>query len=238
MTVVDTGTLKPLGSIEIGRAKPGTPIFTPDGKSLCLGTDQGYVSWSYANGQMEPLRATPTAAPTDYWNYDRTIAIAPPTRESQPQKRAETRLPGEVVLADGVVYSIPATARFGFDQVGSAWFTERGSWTMVGRDGRVRRQLAKPPALMQDQSRDRGLLHLTDSRTTLKFRDAKCFLTSIWLYHDRPRPARPELKPDRAAVAFAGPDVLTYGFLPGKNLIYVVSAFGSYLVPFQLKKSN
>lgn len=200
------------------------------------------------------------------WNFDRSIAIHYPfegfhgpqfdawAKDLIPQikvkgKRAVTKVtlePGQVALPRGVTLSIPSTERAGFDQFGSAWVGHPGRWTRIDHNGAVTRGIARAPALTQDQTRVRGSLHLVARRQEMAFRGAKSYVTCIWLTHDRAVPFTRIVKgkvirvnePYRAAVVFAGADVTEYGFLPRRDLIYVVSSFGSYLIPFETKPAN
>lgn len=233
ITVVETDTQKALGSINVKHSTDGTPIFTRDGKELCLATDNGYSAWSYETGQLRAIDFRPRPKAFSYWNQDRTIALDLPTRDNSGKMA-----PGQLALANGVAYEIPATSRAGFDQFGNAWFGNGGSWTRVERDGKTSRSLKNHPTLVKDQTRDRGSLHLTTTQTRMTYRKAKCFLTCIWMSHDKPYSPNSIVEPDRAAVVFAGPDVLAFGFFPGRNMVYVVSDFGCYLVPFETKKHS
>ncbi len=76
-------------------------------------------------------------------------------------------------------------------------------------------------------------MHLRDTSTEMKYQGATAYVSCIWLSDDR---AVPSTGNDsyRAALAFVGPDVSAYGFVPAKKLIYVVSSQGTYLIPYKV----
>ncbi len=240
ITVRETDSGKSLGTMDVAKLGQGTPIFSRDGKTLCLSTEQGYIGWTYATDERVKLPSSPRADPAEGWNYDRSLAIDRPSRPNL--KPNEYPSPGQVVLPMGHVVPIPAGSKAGFDQFGDAWFGKPGNWTRVTRAGFATRGHTKAPTLAGDQTRNRGSLHIASTVTTMKFRDEMAYVTCVWLTHDHPqaRPSPPGSKPERpskAAVLFTGADVLYYGFIPGRNLVLVVSSFGCYLVPFQIEKA-
>jgi len=267
-TVIDVDSQRVLGTKLVSRSGgPGATMFTRDGGEVCLATDDGYVAWDYAADKIHVLSHQPrvleggiNAFGQSGWNYDRSVGIQYPYelpemsiepasrgKGSQPastiqMRHAKPKLePGEVLLPMAVTFSISPSDRAGFDQFGSAWFGHKGDWSKVDRNGKVTRSLLRAPALTQDQTRDRGSLHLVGKEQEMSFQGSRSYVTCIWLTHDHAVPFRrivdgKTIQVDesyRAAVVFAGPDVVTYGFLPGRDLIYVVSNFGSYLVPFE-----
>lgn len=86
-------------------------------------------------------------------------------------------------------------------------------------------------------------MHLSVVRSTSVFKEAKAYLSCVWLTHDLAVPYTRSIKgkiikikqPYKAALAFAGPDVVEFGFLPGRDIIYVISMSGTYLVPYRLR---
>lgn len=241
VTVVETDSGKVLGTLTYAKSGQGTPIFSHDGTTLCLSTEEGYIGWSYATDERVKLFSSPRANSTDGWNYDRSLALEKP---SGPVRRPkEQPSAGQVVLPMGHVVPIPAGLKAGFDEYGDAWFGKPGNWTRVTRAGVESRGHPKAPPLAGDQTRDRGSLHLMVTETTMKLREELAYVTCVWLTHDHPegRPSPPGSKPERpskAAVVFAGADILAFGFIPGRNMIFVVSSFGCYLVPFQIERSE
>jgi hypothetical protein len=240
ITVVETDSLKVLGTLNVAKLGQGTPIFSRDGTTLCLTTEEGYIGWSFATDERVKLPSSPRANSIDGWNYDRSLALARPSGPILRPKEQPSA--GQVVLPMGQVVPIPPGLKAGFDEFGDAWFGKPGNWTRVTRAGIESRGHMKAPPLAGDQTRDRGSLHLVATETTMKLRDELAYVTCVWLTHDHPegRPNPPGSNPERAskaAVVFAGADVLFYGFLPGRKLVFVVSSFGCYLVPFEIEKA-
>jgi hypothetical protein len=127
---------------------------------------------------------------------------------------------------------IPLGAEAGFDQYGNAWFGVGNAWTMVDRAGKQTRA-SSSPFLVADQTTDRGSMHLRLTEQEMKYQGASAFVGSVWLSHDR---AIRSSKGRRASAAliYAGADVITYGFVPGRDMVYVVTATGSFLIPWKL----
>ena len=256
LSVIDVDSQRVLRTRTLtgGRDSWGTPIFTKNGEEVCVVTDKGYVAWNYITGVETPLPGDwPRAREFNWldengWNFDRSIAICY-SREGDAKSGSAQFFqeePGQIVLARGVTFPMEQKDRGGFDQFGSAWFGHGTSWSMVDRDGHLNRGLTKCPALVHDQTHDRGSLHLGATSQVMTYRDARSPVTCIWLTHDHAVPFTRKVEgkivqvnePYRAAVVFAGADVMAFGFLPGRDLIYVVSGFGCYLVPYETKPAD
>lgn len=243
--VIDVDTQQNLGKLDINGEGEGTPMFSLDGTILYLGTGEGYVAWNYATGERRKVTDKPPRAGVGIfdasgWNYDRTIAIAIPTEGRDSRKQL---MPGQVAVVGGFTQEIAFGQQSGFDQYGNAWFGKGTEWTKVDRSGQATKVQTYPKYLARDQSMDRGSMHLRATQTDMRYKDGHAAVTCIWLTDDKATPysewVRGKLvkvsQPYQAAVVFAGPDVFRYGFLPGRNLVYVVSNFGCYLVPFTVE---
>jgi len=249
LRVLDTDTLRVVGSLTTGEnaagSGNGTTMFSLDGKTLFFPESDAYVAWDYSKSTTVQIsKLGPTASEFGLmggtgWNGDRSLAILFPDRS--PGHRIT---PGQVAAAGNVVHTIPPADRAGFDEFGNAWFGSGRRWTKVDRHGVGTEETSSPGYLTPDQSKDRGSMHLRDTHAEMKYKDGTAAITCVWLTDDRAVPYPPQKPGDRAvyigqdsfraAVVFAGPDILDYGFLPGRNLVYVVSQFGSYLVPFSV----
>jgi|GEM_PF-3878888 len=253
VTVLETDSQKKLGDLDIPNGGAGSAIFSRSGADLYLGADDGYVAWNYATGtQRKIARKGPDVQPSrffdfDGWNYDRTIAIAYPQPPRPKPKKPSIELgggegPGQVALAGNITFEIPTDQTAGFDQYGYAWFGKGKSWTRIDRSGQATHARNRPQSLAHDQTRDRASMHLTATNTGMNYKDGQANVFCIWLTDDRAVPyvgivkgrKVPLPQAYQAAVVFAGPDVLDFGFVPGRNMVYVVSGFGNYLVPFTI----
>ena len=72
-------------------------------------------------------------------------------------------------------------------------------------------------------------MRLADSESDVNHLGAHAQITTIWL-EDSQGVGR------RAALVHAFPDVWDYGFVPGRNAVYAVTATGVYLAPYTIKE--
>lgn len=119
-----------------------------------------------------------------------------------------------------------------FDSYGFAWYRSRGIWTRVAADGKVKQGLPRPRSLVADQSHDRGSYHLVSQDQVFKRRGGTAYVSVVWL--DRVGPAPRHRPPSRSGVVYAGKDVLVYGFVPGRNEIFVVTYDDTELIPYSV----
>lgn len=250
LTVLDTESQKTLGVIDVPNGGSGTTIFSRDGASLYLESDEGYVAWKFNRGTRSKI-ADYGPRPREYnflddngWNGDRTIVIEYPHPQlglMRPKGTKPGMDPGQVALAGNATFEIAVGQQAGFDQYGNAWFGKGRTWTRIDRGGKSTHLDSRPRYLAHDQMKDRGSMHLVGTQTLMTHRDGKAIISCIWLTDDRAKPFTRRVdgrvvqinQPYQAAVVFAGPDVADFGFLPGKDMVYVVSGFGNYLVPFK-----
>ena len=235
LLVIDVDTQETLGHVELTSASGTTPVFSLDG--LTLRYDAGSkkmvnnVDWDFAAGTSTPVGYEPHSVPllrsfaSSGWNYDRTIGILYPSNESGNRKD------GQIGLAEAAPVTIPFGETAGFDQFGNAWFGVGNAWTMVDRSGKQTRASASP-FLVADQTTDRGSMHLRMTEQEMRFQGASAFVGSVWLSHDRAIRSNQGRRAS-AALVYAGADVLTYGFVPGRDMVYVVTATGSFLIPWK-----
>jgi hypothetical protein len=251
--VYETNAMTKLGTMKVAN---GSSIaqFDLDGRVLYAQSSGGYVAWHYASGVIDPMSelapnvSAGTSSDVTGWNSDRTIGIRypKPTFVSIRQKAPRDSIPGEIVAGGSVSYEIPPDNKAGFDQFGHAWFGNESSWTEVDRAGRETKRRTKPTYLVHDQTEDRGSMQLRATRSVMNFNGSKAYICCVWLCDDRAsvmkRISNGKLVRDpdasKAALIFAGPDVLAYGFFPGRNMAYVVCAGDSYLVPFRIDASK
>ena len=262
--VVDTDSQRLLGKLLVPNGGGGTPMFSRDGSVLDLGTDEGYDAWNYATGgRVKIAEGGPRASMESGirfggesgWNSDRTIAIEYPHYPLQlgGEARPTKRDPGQVGVSGGRTFEIGGTMRAGFDEYGNAWFGLGKNWTKVDRDGRVTHS-SRPKYLTDDQMKARGSMHLAETHAVTKYKKASAHVSCVWLSDDRAVPFTRVVKgktykikePYQAALVFAGADVIDFGFLPSRNIVYVVCAFAgangheamqTYLVPFLTSKA-
>lgn len=241
LLVVDVDSMKTLGSAELSSTSAATPTFSLDGKTLHYDAgseregnragSRNYVAWDYANDVTSPLPYEPHQVPLlkelgyGGWNYDRTIGIRRPTASTG------QRVDGQIGLAEATPVRIPFGSSSGFDQFGNAWFGTGNRWTMVERSGK-QTQASASPFLVIDQTTDRGSMHLRLTENEMKYQGASAFVGSVWLSHDRAiRSSKGRRVP--AALVYAGADVLTFGFVPGRDMVYVVTATGCFLISWK-----
>lgn len=235
--VIETDTLRELGHVDVPKTSNSTPMFTRAGSELCLVLEEGLVAWSYQSGTRRKLDGAPAEVPLEKiltgggWNVDRSIAIATPRTETKRvgNKDVEVPVAGQVAVEGRKICEIVWGSEAGFDAYGNAWCGSGRVWMKVDRTGKTETHSAPPKGLTPDQSRDRGSMHLRDTEREMTYQGSSAFVTCIWLTHDRS--VAPERGPNhRAALVYAGADVIAYGFVPGRELAYVVTQEGSYLV--------
>jgi hypothetical protein len=131
-----------------------------------------------------------------------------------------------IVTAAGTSLRTPGKVQF--DPYGNAWFKSGDGWSKVDKDGRLSAGANPPKGLVPDQTRLRGSLRLVEEKQEVKHKGATAYLSTIWL----------ELtngdKTDAGLVGFA-PDLWAFGFVPGRDAVYLVTNNGSYLVPLEVK---
>ena len=217
-------------------------MFGPDAKTLDINTDEGYIAWDYESGakskvegSLERSKMVDSLDPLGGWNFDRSILLQPPNGHEG----------ACMASARESAFKIEPHDQAGYDQYGNAWFGSARNWTEVDRKGNASKHVDHPAYLVPDQTKDRGSMHLRDTNTKMTYKGATAFVSCVWLSDDRaiPIPKRPgktvnQSDSYKAALVFAGPDILTYGFLPSKNMVYVVSQSGNYLVPFSYGPSS
>jgi len=239
VSVVETDSLRELGRADLPATSNSTPMFTQDGTELCLVLDEGFVAWDFRTGRRRRLDGEPAQVPLEKfltgggWNADRSIAIATPRKTSKRigSKNVDVIEPGQVAVGGSKVSEIMWGSEVGFDPYGNAWWGSGRVWTKVDRTGRVQTSSAPANWLTNDQSRDRGSMHLRDTESEMTYQGSSAYVSCVWLTHDRSVP--PERGKDhRAALVFAGSDLVTYGFVPGRDLVYIVTQQDSYLVNF------
>lgn len=243
ISVIDTDTLRELGRVDVPETSNSTPMFTRAGSELCLVLEEGLVAWNYQTGSRRKLDGTPAEVPLEKilsgggWNVDRSIAIASPRMESKRVGKKDVEVPvaGQVAVEGRKVCEVMWGSEAGFDSYGNAWSGAGGVWMKVDRNGKVETNATAPKGLTPDQSRDRGSMHLRDTQREMNYQGSSAYVTCVWLTHDRS--VAPERGPNhRAALVYAGADVIAYGFVPGRELVYVVTQEGSFLVKWVHEK--
>lgn len=117
-----------------------------------------------------------------------------------------------------------------FDMYGNAWFQSKGVWHRLVKDGEVSVKAKRPETLYVDQIDQRGGMRLYMDSAERKRKGGEALLDLVWIEHKGARGK------EKAALAFAGADVLASGFLPGRNEVVVVTGHdGTYFVPFSVK---
>ncbi len=241
VVVIDTDTQSALGECRLPKDAKATPMFATDGRSLYVDQPEGYVSWNFTTGVKTGVSAKrPDISAFGLmgevgWNSDRSIGIARPTQGTD-SKGARLTEPGHIAVDGRNVADIPFGSSWGFDSYGHAWYGSGKTWFKVSRAGLIEKG-NQPGWLVRDQTRDRGAMHLRDTEQEMAYAGSSAFITCVWLTHDR-FVATGRGPQHRAALAYAGPDVITYGFLPGRDMVYVVTQTGSLLVPWKLSPAE
>lgn len=261
LAIIDTDTQRELGryrSKATSDSEPGTVIFSADARYVYLEDEGEYIRWDYQT-QEKTLLGGPCPSvsvgisfgqPRGRWNSDRSLAMTVPYQQPSllpDQAKRMYKFDGEIAVAGGKTHAIPYGSKCGFDMYGAAWFGKGKSWTRVDKTGEAKTFPEKPSYLTGDMSRDRGNLHLALTEREEVFKGARASVTCVWLYSDQATPFQGIIKGKgkdrivnfktsyRAAIVFAAVDLVECGFLPGRDMIYVVTGFGSYLVPFSAK---
>ncbi|MCH8977685.1 MAG: hypothetical protein IH945_00375 [Armatimonadetes bacterium] len=137
---------------------------------------------------------------------------------------------GRLVIADGAIGDAY------FDQYGSVWYRTDKGWISVRRDGEVTEHAERPSYLVEDGMAHRGSMHLLKDETTLKKNDAEAYVTAVWLDHDKAVELEDadtgEMVQDRTALIYVGADVITFAFVPNKEIVAVWTNGGLALVPY------
>jgi hypothetical protein len=147
--------------------------------------------------------------------------------------------PDTLVTGSGKVVDVRGhpEAHF-FDMYGNIWTRENGEWARYGKDGSVSPGLPRPPYLVENQSRLRGAMSLAETEATMKHEGATAYVSALWLCHAKSVPP-----PDhdaglagpwrRAALVDVAPDIVAYGFVPGRDMVWITSHLETWLVPFE-----
>ncbi len=238
--VLDLPSMSIIASADLTeKSEFGGPMFSLDGNRLMLGAIREGDPTPYAlNLQSNDLEQMETKVDPRFiiasYNYDRTIMVDQPFNMSEADEKERTL----VLTASGHGFEIPPDAKWGFDQFGVLWSKSGGTWTRITRQGESTRGSAPKGALVPDQSKVRGSLELRSTSTEMEFKGATARVTSIWLWDHKAVPFNGS-DSYQAALVFTGPDVdaffFGFGFVPGQNLVHVVSSQGSYLIPFETK---
>lgn len=77
-------------------------------------------------------------------------------------------------------------------------------------------------------------MHLVETKRQMAFKDAHANVSCIWLYSDRGFRGKESSPRGSAALVFTGADIREFGFMPGRQTVFIVSGLGNYLVPFQV----
>jgi hypothetical protein len=152
-------------------------------------------------------------------NAAQTISVL----EGQRSRFLAINSKGDILLSTGQ----PA-----FDQFGNAWAKTSNGWNMLGPRQSAIHRPSRPTYLVTDQSGLRGAMQLVTKKDTITRRGADALVSTIWLDHSQAMGDR------RSALVFAGADVLYAGFVPNKNLVWVITAESSYVVPFTLRNRD
>jgi hypothetical protein len=233
ITVWDTETRKSLGTTSIDKVHAAPMMFSSGGTIVYVASDHGYFAWRYATGEKIKIASESPNWPAA-WNSDRSIAFA--------QWKSDPGDPVQVTLPSAKTFATRRGDKAGFDQYGNAWFGSRTRWFKVDKSGLKTSSRTHPHFLDPDQSKDRGSMRLESTSSTMRHEGATANLNCIWLVDDRAQSQSAmkignvmrESKPIKAALLFAGADIFQFGFIPGRNLVYVDSIFGYYLVPFKI----
>lgn len=138
-----------------------------------------------------------------------------------------------VATQDGIVNSdgkfVPLEIFLGYDTFGNGWGIAGGQTMRVDREGRVA-TLAKPKYLTYGQQAERGSMHLVEQKQQLTYRRASAHIHAIWVDDSHSLPVSGS--GSQAALAFAGNDLYAFGFVPGQQSIYAVTADGTYFIPY------
>jgi hypothetical protein len=111
-----------------------------------------------------------------------------------------------------------------FDEYGNAWTNGR-NWTVLSKTDNFEGRNRRPAYLVKDQQKLLGSLQLVLDRRTIERNGANAEVGIVWLDHGTGKAAK-------SAMVFSGADIYEAGFVPQRNSIWIVSADGSYLVPF------
>lgn len=219
------------------------PLFSLDGSRLMLGAIREGDPTPYAlNLQSNDLEKMDTKADPVFvaarCNYDRTIMVDAPFLPDPTGKK-----PTPVLTASGHGFEIPSDARWGFDQFGVLWSKSAGTWTRITREGESTLGSAPKGGLVPDQSNVRGSLELRATSANMEFKGATARVSSIWMWDHKaiPFPDDPQSMRGhsyQAALVFTAPDIDSFGFVPGQDLVYIVSSQGNYLIPFETKDAQ
>ncbi len=128
--------------------------------------------------------------------------------------------PGDILLS---------TAAPRFDQFGNGWAKSNNGWSMISPLKPATNQASRPGYLVSDQSSLRGAMQLVTKKNTVTRKGAQAYVSTIWIDHVQAMGER------RSALVFAGADVLYFGFVPNRDLVWVVTMNCSYLVPLNHK---
>jgi len=142
-----------------------------------------------------------------------------------------------VLTTDGVVTPVrDSRATSGWDPNGRFLYQEAGAWTMVdekGRESRVQAPLKIDPYPILA----RGTLRLSENSSNRKRNGSDVFSTEVWLDPLHGAASVGKDGPDSALV-FLGYDVKSFGFVPGRDAVFVNSGGGPFLITFRSVKTE
>lgn len=136
-----------------------------------------------------------------------------------------------ILTNDGKLVPLGAkVAEVAYDADGRLW-AKAGGWRRIEPSGKAVAGSAPRERLAEPGQRRSGL-RLVSQDATLEFRGASAYGTAIWLTEDRELPDKGRPDDPRATLAYFGPDVRAFAFVPGRDQAYVVTDAGSFIVPF------
>ncbi|MBS1713737.1 MAG: hypothetical protein JST30_05310 [Armatimonadetes bacterium] len=206
-------------------------LFLNNGRELaCLGEVDGaleVLDWEHRTWRR--LQAPPGMTVGD---VAFSLSLVPLTNASATM----TYLGSCVLTSEGVVTPVRnPRATSGWDPNGRFLVQEEGAWTMIdghGRESRVQTPVHIDPCPLLSK----GTMRVYEKSENLKRNGSDVFASALWL-DPAPGSARSDARTPDSALVFLGYDVKAYGFVPGRDAVFVNSGGGSFIVPFRTRSS-
>jgi hypothetical protein len=241
LAVIDLDSKREMGAKPLKNSSMGPLVFNQDGTLLFGDDGSTRYAWNYGAAETTILNSkTYPCVPSQSWpgseevNYDRSIyAIATQADQKEPSLGLYT--------SSGSLKVVPTANFQGFDTFGRAWIKYGRDWQVLDRSGSVRLESKRPRYLAPDQSKVRGSRSLTKTESTMSYQGSEANVACIWLTDDRSVPYAAKKReinlspPGSTALVFAGADIYEYGFVPNRDLVYVVSDPGVFVIPYSVK---
>lgn len=189
------------------------PLIFKDDGTLLMSSQNELTALDLSTGQRAPVGKVTgqTRMPTfdTFRNYDHTIVASQNC----------------VVTCTGKIFS--GGVFMGFDSSGRAWTDQGKQFLCIDRNGTSRVGTSRPVGLTREQQLVRGSLKLSVQQHEFKYGGTSAYANAVWLTNGRGR------LPDKSALVDVCPDVLTCGFVPGRDEVYVVTMTDTRFIPYR-----